>query len=103
MDWRDTDGFYTNETLNKKVVDDLTNFNIATRFIIENTENSTLDIKARYGEVDAAAISFNAAFAAEFLAGLFGNPLLYEDVNQHNFQFVNQINSLSINRDIKYH
>ena len=91
LDWRDTDGFYNNETLNRKVVDDLTNFNIATRFIIENTENSTLDIKARYGEVDAAAISFNASFAAEFLAGLFGNPLLYEDVNEHNFQFVNNI------------
>lgn len=90
-DWRDTDGFYFNETLQTKSVDDFENFNISARTVIETSDTSSLDIKARYGEVDAAAISFNAAFAASFLADLFGDPLLFEDVNEHNFQFVNQI------------
>ncbi len=89
VDWRDTDGFYFNETLNQKNVDDFENYNVSGRVVLETSETSTLDLKARYGEVDAASISFNAAFAASFLADLFGNPLLFEDVNDHNFQFVN--------------
>ena len=91
LDWRDTDGFYENTTLNSKSVDDLENFNISTRFIFETSETSSLDIKARYAEVRAAAISFNASFAAEFLAGLFASPLLFEDVNTHKFDFINNI------------
>ena len=91
VDWRDTDGFYFNETLQTKSVDDFENYNVSGRVVLEPAENATLDLKARYGEVDAAAISFNPAFAATFLADLFGNPLLFEDVNEHNFQFVNNI------------
>jgi len=91
VDWRDTDGFYFNETRNEKVVDDFENFNVSGRVVIDTSETSSLDIKARYGEVDAASISFNPAFAASFLADLFGNPLLFEDVNDHNFQFVNNL------------
>jgi len=59
--------------------------------VFEPSDTSSVDVKARYGEVEAASISFNPAFAASFLADLFGNPLLFEDVNEHNFQFVNQI------------
>lgn len=91
VDWRDTDGFYFNETRNEKVVDDFENFNVSGRVVIDTSETSSLDVKARYGEVDAASISFNPAFAASFLADLFGNPLLFEDVNDHNFQFVNNL------------
>ncbi len=100
-DWRDTDGFYFNETRNEKDVDDFENWNISTRFVLETSDTSSLDVKARYGEVDAAAISFNAAFAASFLADLFGNPLLFEDVNDHNFQFVNQLDSFNTQKTIE--
>ena len=93
VDWRDTDGFFFNETRNEKNVDDFENWNVSSRFLLETSETSTLDVKARYGEVDAAAISFNASFAATFLADLFGNPLLFEDVNDHTFNFVNQLDS----------
>lgn len=101
-DWRDTDGFYFNETLQTKSVDDFENFNVSGRVVMEPSENSSLDIKARYGEADAAAISFNAAFAASFLADLFGNPLLFEDVNDHNFQFVNQIDPYNEQTTIEF-
>lgn len=100
-DWRDTDGFFFNETRNEKNVDDFENWNVSTRFVFETGEESSLDIKARYGEVDAAAISFNPSFAASFLAGLFGNPLLFEDVNEHNFQFVNQLDSYNTQKTIE--
>ena len=89
VDWRDTDGFYFNETVNQKNVDDFENYNVSGRVVLNTSETSSLDIKGRYGEVDAASISFNPAFAASFLADLFGNPLLFEDVNDHTFQFVN--------------
>lgn len=101
VDWRDSDGFYFNETSNQKNVDDFENYNISTRFVFDTSDTSTLDVKARYGEVDAAAISFNPAFAASFLADLFGNPLLFEDVNEHNFQFVNQIDSFNEQKTIE--
>lgn len=101
VDWRDSDGFYFNETRNEKNVDDFEGWNVSSRFLLETTETSTLDLKARYGEVDAAAISFNPAFAASFLADLFGNPLLFEDVNDHNFQFVNQLDSFNTQKTIE--
>ena len=101
VDWRDTDGFFFNETRNEKDVDDFEGWNVSSRFILETTETSTLDIKGRYGEVDAAAISFNPAFAASFLADLFGSPLLFEDVNEHNFQFVNQLDSYNTQKTIE--
>ena len=102
VDWRDTDGFYFNETVNQKNVDDFENYNISGRIVLETTETSTLDIKGRYGEVDAASISFNPAFAASFLADLFGNPLLFEDVNDHNFQFVNNADPYNDQKTIEF-
>ena len=101
VDWRDTDGFYFNETVNQKNVDDFENFNVSGRMVLDTSETSSLDIKARYGEVDAASISFNAAFAASFLADLFGNPLLFEDVNTHNFQFVNNLDPYNDQKSIE--
>lgn len=101
VDWRDTDGFYFNETVNQKNVDDFENFNVSGRVVMDTSETSSLDIKARYGEVDAASISFNAAFAASFLADLFGQPLLFEDVNEHNFQFVNNIDPFNEQKTIE--
>lgn len=101
VDWRDTDGFYVNETVNQKNVDDFENFNVSGRMVLDTSETSSLDIKARYGEVDAASISFNAAFAASFLADLFGNPLLFEDVNTHNFQFVNNLDPYNDQKSIE--
>ncbi len=61
--------------------------------MFEPSDSSTLDIKARYGEVDAAAIAFNAAFQLPgfTFSGLPNAQLFNEDVNTHNFEFVNNI------------
>ncbi len=97
-DWRDTDGYYTNSFLNSDVVDDFENYNVNGRLVFEPSDRLTLDFKTRYGEVDAASISFNAAFHLPTFADVFApalDPLFgegfasyfYEDVNDHNFVF----------------
>lgn len=86
-DWRDTDGFFNNEVLDQKVVDDFQNTSINARLVFTPNEDLTIDTKFRYGKVDAASITFNAAFAIPFLADLFGVPELFEEVDEHKFRF----------------
>lgn len=50
-------------------------------------ESTSWDLKARYGEADAASITFNAAFALPTFATVLGVPQFFEDVNDHNFIF----------------
>ena len=92
-DYRKTDGFYGNRFLNNKSVDDYDGFNINARFVFEPTDSSTLDVKARYGEVEAASISFNPVFLVPGFvgSGLPNAQLFNEDVNLHNFEFVSNI------------
>lgn len=90
-DWRTTDGFFKNTFLNKKVVDDFEAYNINGRLVFEPSDDTTVDLKARWGQVDAASITFNAAFALPAFAQFLGNPLLNENVNKHRFDFVNNI------------
>jgi iron complex outermembrane receptor protein len=92
-DYRKTDGFYKNRFLNNSSVDDYDGFNINARFVFEPTDSATLDVKARYGEVEAAAISFNPVFLVPGFvgSGLPNAQLFNEDVNKHNFEFVNNI------------
>ncbi len=92
-DYRKTDGFYKNRFLNNSSVDDYDGFNINARVVFEPSDGSTLDIKARYGEVEAAAISFNPVFLVPGFvgSGLPNAQLFNEDVNKHNFEFVNNI------------
>ncbi|MEE8371070.1 MAG: TonB-dependent receptor, partial [Sphingomonadales bacterium] len=93
FDWRDTDGFYTNTFLNSNTVDRFENYNFSGRLVWEPNPGTSLDIKARYGEVDGSAITFNAAFALENFAGAFGAPAAFEDVNEHPFVFQQNITS----------
>ena len=92
-DYRKTDGFYRNKFLKNDSVDDFEGWNVNARFVLEPTDGSTLDIKAHYGKVEAASISFNADFLVPGLtfAPLPNAPLFNEDVNQHKFDFVNNI------------
>ncbi len=103
IDYRDTDGFYTNDFLQRDVVDDYQGFNINGRLVWEPTADTTVDLKARYGEVEAGAISFDEAFHLPIFAGVFaagtpdGEPgaLFFEDVNDHDFAFQNNIDPLN--------
>lgn len=104
-DYRDTDGFYDNSfatfragktgfgyaTAGKKSVDDFMGWNVNARFTGEFGDDNTLDIKAHYGKVDAASISFNAAFALPVVASAFGIPQFSEDPNNHQFDFINSV------------
>ena len=92
-DYRKTDGFFRNITRNEKNVDDFDGWNVSGRLVFEPSDSSSLDIKARYGEVDAASIAFNAAFQLPgfTFSGLPNAQLFNEDVNAHNFEFVNNI------------
>ena len=93
VDYRSSDGYYTNTTLNRDAVDDFESFDINGRLILHPNEDLTIDLKARYGEVDASSITFNAAFALPTFTtfGLPGGELFFEDVNTHNFQFQGNI------------
>lgn len=86
VDWRDTDGFFSNSFLGRDdVVDAFENYNVHGRLMVTPSERLTIDTKARYGEVDASAITFNSVFhlpAFTFLA-----PEFAEDVNEHEFVF----------------
>ena len=86
-----TDGFYTNRYLNDHNVDNMTETGGEARVVWKLSEKTSLDFKARYSKVDAAAISFNAAFAFPNLAAAFVNPDLNQNVNDHKFDYINNI------------
>lgn len=85
-DYATTDGFYRNQFLDRKVVDDQESWNINGRVVAKLGEDTTLDAKARYGELHGASINFNAAFLLPNFGGAF-----YEDVNKHPFNSYSNI------------
>jgi iron complex outermembrane receptor protein len=92
-DYRKTDGFFYNSYLKNKSVDNYMGWNVNARFVVETSDTSSLDVKAHYGKVDGASISFNADFLVPGLtfAPLPNAQLFDEDVNTHKFDFVNNI------------
>ncbi|MEI6487162.1 MAG: TonB-dependent receptor [Sphingomonadales bacterium] len=87
--YQTTDGFYRNEYLKAKVVDDQQNFGIDGRVIAKLGDNTTLDVKARYAKLSGASINFNASFHLPNFAAV--NPAFYENVNSHNFRYYSNI------------
>ncbi|MCH8957883.1 MAG: TonB-dependent receptor [Proteobacteria bacterium] len=92
-DFRNSDGYYRNTVNTGNGVDNFESFNINGRLLLHPNENLKIDLKARYGEVDAASITFNAAFALPTFTtfGLPGGEFFFEDVNTHNFLFQGNI------------
>ncbi len=58
------------------------------RLIWEPTDKWTVDAISSYREVKGGAINFNAVFALPGAAEFLGNPDLYGDVNDHNFEYI---------------
>lgn len=79
-----SDGFRTNEFVNRDVVDNQDNTSVAGRLVINLSPQTELDIKARFAEVDGGSINFNAAFHLPAFAAL---PGWYEDVNDKKFSY----------------
>lgn len=105
-DYRDTDGFYEDVFQDRDdVVDNFEGWNVGGRLVWEPTERLSIDTKLRYGEVDAASITFNSVFHLPGLVDLlgpdgFGFPeefaaFGYENVNGHDFQFNTNIRSFN--------
>jgi len=89
-DYRTTDGFDTNTFTNSKTVDDEKAYDINGRLIWNPTSDWSFDLKASYGNVNAASINFNADFMLPGLTSVFG-PAVDENVNSHQFDYVNNI------------
>ena len=91
INYRKTDGFYDNVNVGASpgthIVDDFENYNINGRLFWEPNDNLSVDFKAHYGEVDAASISFNGAFALNVFGFIEPDTPLYENVNNHPFVF----------------
>lgn len=108
--WRDSDGFHSNKFSGGAIVDRFENFDIDGRLLWEPNDRLSVDMKARYGEVDASAITFNATFHLPIFAAGANAPKADEDVNDHNFVFQPNIKSdndqealeLSIKVDYEY-
>jgi iron complex outermembrane receptor protein len=94
-DYRDTDGFYRNTGPNPEsrghTVDRFEGWNVGTRVVYAPRDDFELDFKARYGEVDASALSFNAVFNLPGFAAALGNPDFNEDVNRFSYDFIGNI------------
>lgn len=73
-DYSETDGYYKNIWLGKNVVDDYEGTNVDGLLRWTPSEDMTVDFRARWSEVDAAAISYNANFA-------------FEEVSDHEYKF----------------
>ncbi len=69
IDHRTTDGFQKNVFLNDNVVDDFEETGVSARLVFDPSDTLSFDTKLRYSEVEAAAISFNAAFELPFFVG----------------------------------
>ena len=91
----DTDGFYTNDYLNRDdITDNQETWDIAGRLLFELGDKTTLDTKARIGEVDASSITFNSIFHIPAFVNfdpLNPIPQFNEDVNEHPFNFFNNV------------
>ncbi|MBB4211826.1 iron complex outermembrane receptor protein [Rhodothalassium salexigens DSM 2132] len=95
-DFRRTDGYYRNDFQdNRPIVDDFKNWNVRGRLVWEPDARLSVDTKLRYGQVSGAALSFNGVFALPGLAQALSSPLLFEDVNDHEFVFQGNIDPLN--------
>ena len=87
--YRTTNGFYRNNFLKSKTVDDQRVWSVDGRFVAKLSDATDLDLKARYSDLRGASINFNASFQLPNFAGV--NPAFYEDVNKHPFNYYSNI------------
>jgi iron complex outermembrane receptor protein len=90
--YHSTDGEFYNDFLDE---DDSTNdfeeYGATGRLIWDNDAGASLDFKAKYSEVSAGAISFNASFALPVFEQFTGVPQFFENVNDHDFRYINNV------------
>ena len=92
--YRSTDGFFYNSFLRSdNSADYYEEYGATPRVIFKLGDSGTLDLKAKYSHITAGAINFNAAFALPGFVNApgIGSPNWWENVNQHQFQYINNI------------
>ena len=87
--YRTTDGFFRNEFLDRKVVDDQEVWSLDGRVVADLGTDTELDVKARYSKLSGASINFNSSFHLPNFAA--SNPAFFEDVNEHEFRYYGNI------------
>ena len=95
--YRTTDGFYRNRFLDRKVVDDQEVYAIDGRFLVQLSDNTNLDLKARYAKLSGASINFNSVFHIEAFGGAF-----FEDVDDHQLGYYSNIRPTNDQRTIDF-
>jgi iron complex outermembrane receptor protein len=90
---RVTDGQWTNLKLDcDDCTDDFEEFGVTGRLLFP-LAGGEMDFRAKYSELDAGAINFNASIALADVAGAGAGPAFYEDPNNHRFRYINNIDS----------
>lgn len=93
-DYRTSDGFFRNEFQdNSPTIDAFESFNLNGRLLVEPNDKLSVDLKGRYGQIDANSIVFNANFHLPVFAGATDTPSANLDVNDHPFVFQPNITS----------
>lgn len=87
--YRTTDGFFRNILTDTKNVDDQEVWSVDGRVVADLGDATELDVKARYSRLRGASINFNASFHLPEFAVF--NPAFYENVNEHEFRYYNNI------------
>jgi iron complex outermembrane receptor protein len=96
-DYTTTDGQYSNSLFpTQPAADHYQGGDIAARIYVHIDPQTTFDFKARYGQLDAGAINYNAVFSLPVFASVTGDSAFYQNVNAH--QFVDQQNVAGDNR-----
>ncbi len=94
-DYYETDGFFENTGINDisrgDTVDRFEGSTIGARVVFNPTDNWEIDTKARFADVNAAGLTFDATFNLPSFASGLGVPQFNEDVNDHNFSFIGNI------------
>ena len=93
-DYRTSDGFYRNSFQNDDaIVDASESYNINGRLVYSPSDQLTVDVKGRYGEIDASSIVFNANFHLPTFADITTVSAANLDVNDHPFIFQPNVTS----------
>ncbi len=91
--WAETDGFFENTgptpATQGSTVDSMETYSIDGRLVWDATDAVTLDMKARYNDVDAVPLNYNAIFNLPGFEAALGNPDFNQSVEGHPFQYTN--------------
>ncbi|HEU0225657.1 MAG TPA: TonB-dependent receptor [Steroidobacteraceae bacterium] len=88
---RSTDGQWTNTLLDCDDCIDYFEETGASGRLMFDAMNGSVDVKAKYSQVESGAINFNAAVSFFEAAAIFGAPPFDEDPNDHGFFYTNNI------------